>query len=150
MMKEMINKILFKNLKLIGSASQLSNVSRVFSSTPRLFQSIPDTPAYQPAIPTGNTRRATRKVVEKGFYDTHSFINSLVEHKFTQDQAEQLCFLFKDIVNYIADDIKNECVTRSGQVIFKVNLLDLRPLFNCWIYRLGVGDSASHDSHWIS
>lgn len=90
-----------------------------------------DTPASQPAIPTGNTKRASRKVVEKGFYDTHSFINSLVEHKFTQDQAEQLCFLFKDIVNYIADDIKNECVTRSGQVIFKFNLLDLMSPFEC-------------------
>lgn len=104
-----MNKVIIKNVRLISS----NNFNRVFSSTPSVFQNIPiDNQATQQTV---STKRGTRKVVEKGFYDTHTFINSLVEHKFTQEQAEQLCFLFKDITNYIADDIKNECVTRTGQ-----------------------------------
>ena len=54
---------------------------------------------------------------ERGFYDTHAFIKTLVESgDFTPVQAESLCSLFKDITNYVADDVRNECVTKSGQV----------------------------------
>ena len=55
-------------------------------------------------------------MAERGYYDSLAFVKSLTESGFTQSQAEQLCFLFKDIVNYIAEDIKKECVTKPGQV----------------------------------
>ena len=69
------------------------------------------------AKPTTLSAQKSRKVVaERSYYDTYEFIQSLVAQGFTQAQAEQLCFLFKDIVNYIAQDIKKECVSKPGQV----------------------------------
>jgi hypothetical protein len=62
-------------------------------------------------------------VAERGYYDSLAFVKSLTESGFTQSQAEQLCFLFKDIVNYIAEDIKKECVTKPGQVSFFYHLI---------------------------
>jgi hypothetical protein len=119
-----MNKLIFKNLKLCNhsflrshfSINQLNTFNSNQTTNIRLLNTTSNLLTDATAPPTIPTKRAGRKVVEKGYYDTHSFINSLVEHEFTQEQAEQLCFLFKDIVNYIADDIKSECVTRSGQV----------------------------------
>lgn len=54
-------------------------------------------------------------MAERSYFDTYDFIQSLIQKGFTQEQAEQLCILFKDIVNYIAQDIKKECVTKPGQ-----------------------------------
>lgn len=66
----------------------------------------------------------SRKVVaERSYFDTYEFIQSLTQKGFTHQQAEQLCVLFKDIVNYIAQDIKKDCVTKAGQVkLFSLSL----------------------------
>ncbi len=71
-----------------------------------------------------STQKARNIVAEHSYYDTHAFINSLMQNGFTQQQAEQLCLLFKDIVNFISEDIKKTCVTKSGQdlAIQQVNL----------------------------
>ena len=60
-------------------------------------------------------KKTNYEVSERGFYDTHAFVNTLTESKFTNEQSETLCMLFKDIVNFISNDIRKECVTRPGQ-----------------------------------
>ncbi len=67
-------------------------------------------------VTTLSAQKSRKVVAERSYYDTYEFIQSLVAKGFTQAQAEQLCFLFKDIVNYIAQDIKKECVSKPGQV----------------------------------
>jgi len=63
------------------------------------------------------TKKMAKTVVaERGYFDTHAFVSVLLQNGFTQQQAESMCHLFKDIVNYISEDIKKECVTRPGQV----------------------------------
>lgn len=62
------------------------------------------------------TKKMAKTVVaERGYFDTHAFVGILLQNGFTQQQAESMCHLFKDIVNYISEDIKKECVTRPGQ-----------------------------------
>ena len=55
------------------------------------------------------------KVAERGYFDTHQFIANLTNNGFSLQQAEVVATLFKEVVNYIAEDIKKECVTRPGQ-----------------------------------
>ena len=70
----------------------------------------------QPVVKEVLTKKMVKTLVaEKGYFDTHGFISTLTLNGFTQQQAEVLCHLFKDIVNYISEDIKKECVTRPGQ-----------------------------------
>ena len=74
-----------------------------------------------PVVKEVLTKKMVReKVAERGYFDTHAFINTLLQNGFTQQQSEIICHLFKDVVNYIAEDIKKECVTRPGQVSYVI------------------------------
>lgn len=61
-----------------------------------------------------STQKSKNVVAEKSFFDTHLFINSLISNGFEQRQAERMCELFKEIVNFVATDIKRDCVTKAG------------------------------------
>lgn len=67
-----------------------------------------------------STQKSKNVVAEKSFFDTHLFINSLVSNGFEPRQAERLCELFKEIVNFVATDIKRDCVTKAGLVGVKI------------------------------
>lgn len=55
------------------------------------------------------------KPAESSHFDTHAFVSHLTTSGYTQQQAEQLCYLFKDITNAVVHEIKKECVTKSSQ-----------------------------------
>ncbi len=55
-------------------------------------------------------QKAKAFVAERGYFDTHSFIKDMMQSGFTQEQSEELCRLFKAIVNYVAHDFKTECL----------------------------------------
>jgi hypothetical protein len=56
------------------------------------------------------------KVTDGSYFDTHAFVNALMSSGFTQKQSEQICYIFKDITNSMAQDIKKECATKPSQV----------------------------------
>jgi hypothetical protein len=72
-----------------------------------------------------STQKSRNVVAERSYFDTHSFVKSMQQNGFSENQAEALCSLFKDIVNFIAQDIKKECVTKPGQVNMLLFLLNL-------------------------
>ena len=43
------------------------------------------------------------------------FINTLVKSGFTPLQAENMCYMLKDVIGFVAQDLKKKCVTKSGQ-----------------------------------
>ncbi len=122
----MSKKLIFKNLQIFTNlTSQTRHYFPITNNTPRKLYSTgyvdelvnqpPQISSQQPAKPP---KKVNYRVSERGFYDTHAFIKTLVETgEFTTTQAETLSSLFKDITNYVVDDIKTECVTKSGQVI---------------------------------
>lgn len=63
-----------------------------------------------------SAKKSRNIVAERSYFDTHAFVSSLMENGFTLQQAEQMCNLFKEIVNFVSQDIKKDCVTKSGQV----------------------------------
>ena len=63
-----------------------------------------------------SAKKSRSVVAERSYFDTHSFISELEQNGFNRQQAEKMCYLFKEIVNYVSQDIKKECVTKSGQV----------------------------------
>ena len=76
------------------------------------------------------------------------FIKELQNEGFTPQQAESLCKLFKEVVNYVVNDIKNECVTRSVQVCrFEVNFIF------CILFKIkkliGISDTTSYDTYSV-
>ena len=102
--------------------------SLIHNQTTKRFQTT--TTTQEPStLPLKPPKKVNYKVAERNFYDTHAFVKCLVENDFTQKQSEELCELFKDIVNYIADDIRNECVTKNGQVEKIFNGLSFLILF---------------------
>ncbi|CAF0746264.1 unnamed protein product [Brachionus calyciflorus] len=62
-----------------------------------------------------STKKSLNIIAERSYFDTHLFVSNLMDSGFTQHQAEQLCVLFKEIVNFISQDIKKDCVTKTGQ-----------------------------------
>ena len=60
-----------------------------------------------------------KAIAERNYFDTNLFIKELQNEGFTQQQAECLCRVFKEINTYVINDVKSECVTRSFQVNFK-------------------------------
>jgi hypothetical protein len=59
---------------------------------------------------------AKANVTDNSYFDTHAFVNALMSSGFTQKQSEQICYIFKDITNSMAHDIKKECATKPSQV----------------------------------
>lgn len=118
------NAIKFRNLytnsQLVYNDCVISSNKRCFSTSSSkglLLNKISDLTSGSADNEELSKQKSKTVVAERGYFDTHSFIKSLMVNGFTQQQAEQLCALFKDIVNYIAQDIKKECVTKPGQVI---------------------------------
>ncbi len=116
-----MSKLIFKNLPLF---KHLSFPKHVKNTSNKLLYSTNyvDELVQQPSLVSSQqpkfSKKVNYKVSERGFYDTHAFVKTLVESgDFNQQQAESLCTLFKDITNYIADDVRSECVSKSGQVI---------------------------------
>lgn len=66
--------------------------------------------------PISPQQKAKAFIAERGYFDTHLFIKDLTNNGFTPEQAERLCNIFKELVNYIVHDFKTECVTKAGQV----------------------------------
>lgn len=120
----------YTNSRLAYNDCFISSNKRFFSTSSNkglLLNKITDLTAGSADNEELSKQKSKSVVAERGYFDTHSFIKSLMANGFTQQQAEQLCVLFKDIVNYIAQDIKKECVTKPGQVInFKMNKFHVR------------------------
>ena len=117
------------NLRLLNTIKQ-KRLSSLFENsikgsvclTPRCFNtsSIVNQNDSAESVP-GKEAKLSKKMVksvvaERGYFDTHAFVGALLQNGFTQQQAEIVCLLFKDVTNYISEDIKIECVTRPGQV----------------------------------
>jgi len=69
-----------------------------------------------PSVPPMSAQQKAKAfVAERGYFDTHLFIKDLTANGFTDQQAEKLCHIFKEIVNYVVQDFKTECVTKAGQ-----------------------------------
>jgi hypothetical protein len=104
--RKQINQIVLQN----------KNSNRHFS-TSLVYREIDQGSSSAPVKEAVLTKKMAKTVVaERGYFDTHAFVGILLQNGFTQQQAEVMCHLFKDIVNYISEDIKKECVTRPGQV----------------------------------
>lgn len=78
------------------------------------FNFVPQDPKPYESL---SAKKSRNIVAERSYFDTHLFVSSLMENGFNQQQAEQMCSLFKEIVNFVSQDIKKDCVTKSGQVI---------------------------------
>ena len=80
-----------------------------------------------------SAKKSRSVVAERSYFDTYSFISELEQNGFNRQQAEKMCYLFKEIVNYVSQDIKKECVTKSGQVediLLSLNSIK-RIIFKC-------------------
>ena len=98
--------------KLVFSQS----LNRGFSTSSSFHQGS-DSLDVKPVKDAMLTKKMIKSVVaERGYFDTHAFVGALIQNGFTEQQAEIVCLLFKDVTNYISEDIKKECVTRPGQV----------------------------------
>lgn len=75
-------------------------------------------PHTQTTKPSLSAQVSRNIIAQRSYFDTHLFVSQLESSGFNRQQAEQLCALFKEIVNFISQDIKKDCVTKSGQVGF--------------------------------
>jgi hypothetical protein len=115
-----MSKLIFKNRALFKHLSfpkHTKNTPNKLLYSTNYVDELVQTPSLVSSQQPKFSKKVNYKVSERGFYDTHAFVKTLVESgDFNQQQAESLCLLFKDITNYIADDVRSECVSKSGQV----------------------------------
>ena len=113
-----MNKI---NKQMFRSTPSLTNIVFKLVKSQYLTLSTDASPeafkaqASQIDTPTTLSLATKAKVTEQSYFDTHVFVNSLVNSGYTNKQAEQICYLFKDITNAMSQDIKRECVTKPSQ-----------------------------------
>jgi hypothetical protein len=119
-----LNHMIKNSTSVLASSSRrsISTDKPLKSTTTTTTESDITSSAQQQQPPSATTSASSLtnkvKVTEQSYFDTHVFVNALVNSGYTNKQAEQICYLFKDITNSMAQDIKRECVTKSSQVIF--------------------------------
>jgi len=98
-----------------SSASASANSNVVNGTTNPTTPVFASPTSIEPSTTSSSYELARAAVAEISYFDTHAFVKQLESTGFSNAQAEEMCMLFKEVVNYVSTDVKKQCVTKPGQ-----------------------------------